>query len=458
MSELPIQHSIQGVEDVVKLDESEQGSLNQPASGELNVGNASDPTDHISDLPSGERYLYQLFSLIEVGDLTVTDPEGNVFHFGKAGSDLPLHLIIHNPNTYDHVLAFGALGFCEAYMEGWWDEEQNNLVELIGLFHRSNVAAKARDRITIALALKVITQRLRTLPILIQNSRKNVQHHYDLGNDLYQNFLDPTMTYSCGYRLQETDSLEQMQLQKYELICRKLALQPGESLIDIGCGWGGMLIYAAEHYGISGTGITLSGSQAKLGQSRIEQRGLGDRIKIIIADYREITGQYDKFVSIGMFEHVGKGNFATFMQKTSELLTPNGVGLLQTIVTQSNERNGAWVDKYIFPGGYAPQLHELTQELWAAKLAVAHCEDLKPHYAETLKRWADNCVNNRAKIGLLDRRYDERFLRMWYLYLQSFEASFRYGSLHVYQLLFYKGKQWQLDTPLTFTANPIPTI
>ncbi|MBF2003020.1 MAG: class I SAM-dependent methyltransferase [Synechococcales cyanobacterium M58_A2018_015] len=427
------------------IDKSKQSCLDQPDNRALSDGYTSDLKDRIDNLPAGERYLYQLFNLIEMGDLTVTNPEGNVFHFGQTGSNRPLHLIIRNPNTYNRLLAFGTLGFCEAYMDGWWDEENDNLVELIGLFHRSNVYAKARDRVTFSLALKIITQRLRTVPILIQNSRKNVQHHYDLGNDFYQQFLDPTLTYSCGYRLQETDSLEQMQLQKYELICRKLALQPGESLIDIGCGWGGMLIYAAEHYGISGTGVTLSEPQAMLARERIEQRGLSDRLTIIVADYREVQGQYDKFVSIGMFEHVGKGNFATFMQKASDLLTANGIGLLHTIVTQSSERNGAWVDKYIFPGGYAPQLHELTQELWAAKLAVAHCENLKPHYAETLKRWADNFTRNRATIASLDLRYNERFLRMWYLYLQSFEASFRYGGLHVYQLLFYKGKQWKCD-------------
>jgi cyclopropane-fatty-acyl-phospholipid synthase len=299
--------------------------------------------------------------------------------------------------------------------------------------------------------LKIITQRLRTVPTQLQNSRKNVQHHYDVGNAFYQRFLDPTLTYSCGYRLHESDTLEQMQLQKYELICRKLALQPGQSLVDIGCGWGGMLIYAAERYGISGTGITLSAEQAQLALERIEQRGLGDRIKIAIADYREMEGQFDKFVSIGMFEHVGKDSFATFMQQAFKLLKPTGTGLLHSIVTQSNERNGAWVDKYIFPGGYAPQLHELTQELWAAKLSVAHCENLKPHYAETMKRWAGNLVENRAEIAALDPRYNDSFLRMWYLYLQSFEASFRYGSLNVYQLLFYKGKQWQMDVPLNFS-------
>lgn len=410
----------------------------------------------LRQLPSGEQYLYQLFSLIEVGDLTVVNPNGEAFQFGQAGDTPALCLQIHHPGTYDRTLAFGALGFCEAYMDGWWDEAHDNLSELIGLLYRNQVYSKASDRVTFGLLFKVLTQRLRTVPTRIQNSRKNVQHHYDLGNDFYQLFLDPTLTYSCGYRLHETDSLEQMQLQKYELICQKLALQPGETLIDIGCGWGGMLIYAAERYGISGTGVTLSAKQAELAQARIEQRGLSDRIKIEIADYREIKGQYDKFVSIGMFEHVGKDSFATFMQQASNLLTPKGIGLLHTIATQSNERNGAWVNKYIFPGGYAPQLHELTQELWAAKLPIAHCENLKPHYAETMKRWSQNFTQNRAQIASLDPMYDERFLRMWYLYLQSFEASFRYGGLHIYQLLFYKGKQWQLDFPLAFTPNVTP--
>jgi cyclopropane-fatty-acyl-phospholipid synthase len=418
--------------------------------------------DNFDRLPSGERHLYQLFSRIKTEDLIVTNPTGQVFRFGQGRTDMPsmppIHLIIRNPQTYDRILAFGALGFCEAYMDGWWIEANDNLVELIGLLHRSDVYAAARDKVTIGLALKVIRQRLRTLPTSLQNSRNNVQHHYDLGNDFYQHWLDRTMTYSCGYQRAATDSLETMQLQKYELICQKLALQPGETLVDIGCGWGGMLIYAAEYYGITGTGITLSVEQATLARVMIAEKGLADQLNIIIADYRELTGEhaagkYDKFVSIGMFEHVGKGSFATFMKQAAMLLKPNGVGLLHTIVTQTNERNGAWTDKYIFPGGYAPQLHEITQELWQAKLTVAHTEDLKPHYAETLKHWAANFVADRAAIAALSPNYDDRFMRMWYLYLQSFEASFRYGSLHVYQLLFYQGKQWPLKKSLTFSST-----
>lgn len=407
----------------------------------------------LDNLPSAERYLYQLFSLIEVGQLTVINPQGKEFNFGNKESSPQLQLLIHNPNTYDRILTFGDLGFCEAYMDGWWDEERDRIFDLIGLFHFNGVYAKARERITLPLILKIVAQRLQTIPVIIQNSRKNVQHHYDLGNDFYQHFLDPTLTYSCGYRLRETDTLEQMQLQKYELICQKLSLQPNESLVDIGCGWGGMLIYAAERYGVTGTGITLSLEQANLAKERIEQKGLSDRLKIVVADYRQVQGQYDKFVSIGMFEHVGKNNFETFTRKAAELLKPKGVGLLQTVGTESNLRNGAWVDKYIFPGAYVPQLHELTKALLSAKLSVAHAESLKPHYAETLRHWANNFTQNRTKIASLSPTYDERFLRMWYLYLQSFESAFRYGGTHIYQILFYKNKQWVLNAPLTFSAN-----
>lgn len=407
-------------------------------------------------LSSGERYLYQLFGAIARGNLKVTNPAGQTFQFGNPELEPALHLKVLEPRTYDRVLSFGPLGFCEAYMDGWWEEENNNLSELTGLFYRENVYAAASAKPSLALIAKILIQRLATVPTSIKNSYKNVQYHYDLGNDFYQNFLDPTLTYSCGYQRTPDDSLETMQLQKYELICRKLDLQSGETLVDIGCGWGGMLIYAAERYGVSGTGITLSEQQATLARDRIAERGLSDRINIKIQDYRELRGQFDKFVSIGMFEHVGKGSFTEFMQQARNLLKPNGTGLLHTIVTESAERNGPWVDKYIFPGGYAPQLHELTKELLDASLTVADCENLKPHYAETLKRWKDNFLANRDRIVTLSDIYDDRFMRMWYLYLQSFEASFRYGTLQVYQLLFFRDKQWTSGIPTRFATDVSP--
>ena len=402
----------------------------------------------MDNLPTAERYLYELFSFISDGYLTVTNPSGQVFHFGSPETQPHLHLQIHDQRTYASIITFASLGFGEAYMDGWWDEAEDRLTELISMLYRNRVYSKASQKLTVPLALQIISQRLKTVPLLIQNSRKNVQYHYNLGNDFYQLFLDPTLTYSCGYQANPQDSLETMQRQKYEIICRKLALKPDESLIDIGCGWGGMLIYAAENYGITGTGITLSEEQAALAQKRIAEKGLTDKIKIIIQDYRETEGQYDKFVSIGMFEHVGKGNFSTFMEKARALLKPHGVGMLHTITTESSERNGPWIDKYIFPGGYAPQLSEICRDLRAAKLTVAHCENLKPHYAETFKRWGENFTTNREIIASLSPNYDKRFQRMWYLYLQSFEASFRDGSMHIYQVLFYGDKQWRLNVPL----------
>ncbi len=406
------------------------------------------------DLPSGERYLYGLFSLIENGFLTVVNPDGKQFQFGNPDAPHPLTLTIRNPKTYDRVLSFGSLGFGEAYMDGWWDVDNDEVAALLELFHREQVYEKARQKPSLALIIKVLLQRLATVPTNINNSRKNVQHHYDLGNDFYQYFLDPTWTYSCGYQQAPEDTLEQMQLQKYELICRKLGLKPGESLVDVGCGWGGMLIYAAERYGITGTGITLSVEQAKLARERIAEKGLGDRIKIEIIDYRELTGKFDKFVSIGMFEHVGKGSFTTFMEKAKAFLKPDGIGLLHTIAIESEERNGPWVEKYIFPGGYIPKFCELATEMSQAKLLVAHCENLKPHYAETLKRWTQNFVANRDKITALGDTYDDRFMRMWYLYLQSCEASFNTGSLQIYQMLFINGREWNLGRPTEF-ATPL---
>lgn len=406
------------------------------------------------NLPLGERYLYGLFSLIEKGCLTVVNPDGKVFQFGNPDAPHPLKLTIRNPKTYDRVLSFGSLGFGEAYMDGWLDEENDDVVGLLELFHREQVYEKARQKTSLALIIKVLAQRMATVPTDLNNSRKNVQHHYDLGNDFYEHFLDSTWTYSCGYQQSPEDSLEMMQLQKYELICRKLGLKPGESLVDVGCGWGGMLIYAAEHYGITGTGITLSVEQAKLARERIAAKGLGDRLKIELTDYREFQGKFDKFVSVGMFECVGKDSFTTFMTKVRDLLKPDGIGLLHTIATESNERNGPWIEKYIFPGGYLPKLHELTMELSKAKLMVAHCENLKPHYAETLKRWTANFVANRDKITALRDTYDNRFMRMWYLYLQSCEASFNTGSLQLYQILFINGREWNLGRPTDF-ATPL---
>jgi cyclopropane-fatty-acyl-phospholipid synthase len=273
---------------------------------------------------------------------------------------------------------------------------------------------------------------------------QNIEHHYDLGIEFYQLFLDQTLTYSCAYFNSETDSLEQAQLNKYEHICRKLSLQPGEKLVDIGCGWGGMLIYAAQNYGIQGLGNTLSCTQCEYAKSKIEQLGLQNQIEVVLKDYREITGEFDKFVSIGMFEHVGKAFIPVFMHKVSQLLKKGGIGLLHTIGKNTESPSDPWIIKYIFPGGYIPNLSEIIREMGRSGFPIMDVENLRFHYGHTLDRWADNYEKNVEKVRCM---FDESFVRMWRLYLHACSAGFKCGSSRLYQILFSNGLNNEL--PLT---------
>lgn len=402
-----------------------------------------------------EQCIHNLFDFIDEGSLTVINSNGEEFKFGRESSAPSLRMHIRNEKTYELIVSLGAQGFCEAYTKGWWDEENDNLTDLIGLLFQNNLYEKTRGQSL--LLISIAFQRLWTLPIFIRNSIRNAEKHYDLGNDFYKLFLDDSMTYSCGYRFHPTDTLKEMQLQKYEMVCKKLNLKLGEEIIDIGCGWGGLLIYAAEKYGISGLGITLSSEQVKYATNLIKQKGLSKKLKVVLADYREIHGQYDKFVSLGMFEHVGKGNFSTFMKKATELIKPGGIGLLHTIGTIGDTRIDPWIDKYIFPGGYLPQLHELTYEMNNANLMVGHFENLKPHYAETLRLWNNRFKMSKKEILSLSPDINEPFFRMWNLYLQSFEAGFRYGNLQLFQILFCKGNKWVFPNLFDFHASNWPS-
>lgn len=272
----------------------------------------------------------------------------------------------------------------------------------------------------------------------------NISYHYDLGDDFYALFLDTTMTYSCGYFHTETDSLEQAQLNKYEHICRKLALQPGEKLVDIGCGWGGMLIYAAQNYGISGLGNTLSLNQYESAKTRIKELGLQDRIEVVLADYRQISGEFDKFVSIGMFEHVGKAFISEYMRAVANLLKRGGTGMLHTIGKDAESPSDAWILKYIFPGGYIPNLTEIVDEMGRAGFSILDVENLRFHYGHTLDQWANSYEKNLEKVRGM---FDESFVRMWRLYLHASSAGFKYGSSCLFQILFSKGLNNEL--PLT---------
>jgi cyclopropane-fatty-acyl-phospholipid synthase len=269
-----------------------------------------------------------------------------------------------------------------------------------------------------------------------------------MGNDFYRQYLDESMTYSCAYFRSEKDTLEQAQQQKYEHICRKLQLKEGESLIDIGCGWGGMLIYAAQHYGINGMGCTLSVHQAEYAKERVAKEGLEKKISILLEDYRNIKGRFDKFVSIGMFEHVGKRFVPTFINKTKTLLKSGGIGLLHTIGKEADSSRDPWTMKYIFPGGYIPVLDRIIRVMGEKGLVPVDIENLRLHYSMTLDRWANKFETNVKKI---EEMFDERLVRTWRMFLCGSSAAFRWGDIRLYQILFTNG----LNNELPITREPL---
>lgn len=278
----------------------------------------------------------------------------------------------------------------------------------------------------------------------LKRSRSNIARHYDLGNNFYEQYLDQSMAYSCAYFRNENDTLEQAQQQKYEHICRKLMLSEGETVVDIGCGWGGFLVYAAKKFGVRGVGCTLSEYQAEYAKDIVASAGLGKSIDILLEDYRNLKGRFDKFISVGMFEHVGKDFIPTFMKKAKHLLEPGGIGLLHTIGKERASTGDPWTLKYIFPGGYIPVLDEIVHEMGVNRLVPIDIENLRTHYAATLDEWAKRFEMN---VDRIRQSFDEGFVRMWRMYLNGCAAIFRWGDLRLYQIVFTNGLNNSL--PLT---------
>lgn len=273
-----------------------------------------------------------------------------------------------------------------------------------------------------------------------KHSKSDIQKHYDIGNDFYKLWLDDTMTYSCAYFKHENDSLEQAQLNKVHHILNKLNAQPGGKLLDIGCGWGTLIITAAKEYGLNATGITLSEEQASFITKRIEEEGLENKVTVLIKDYRDIRETYDYITSVGMFEHVGKENLSQYFQTISKRLNINGLALIHGITGQVGGNHGSgtnsWINKYIFPGGYIPRLTENLNHIASAGLQIADLEPLRRHYQKTLELWTKNFHNALPEV---QKTHDKRFINMWDLYLQSCAASFESGNIDIFQYLLSKG-------------------
>ena len=283
----------------------------------------------------------------------------------------------------------------------------------------------------------------------ISKQKENIRAHYDLGNDFFSLWLDETMSYSCAYFKQENDSLQEAQLQKIDLVLKKMRLRPGQKLLDIGCGWGWLIRRAAEQYGVTAIGITLSEEQHSEANKRLAAAGLTGRAEARLVNYLELDepdGSFDAVVSVGMFEHVGRDCFRDYFKKVAALLKPGGLTLLHTLTSLAEAETNSWVKKYIFPGGYIPSLREVTDLLPDYDFRTISIESLRRHYVRTLEIWHENFSRSETREKVLEM-FDERFVRMWSLYLLGAASSLRTGRLDVHQFVLSKGPN--NDLPMT---------
>lgn len=394
-----------------------------------------------------------LARLIRMGSLSVTFPDGRTRCHGPGGGGAPdIAISVSDSATLRRLALNPHLELGEAYMDARLTIAGDDLHGLLELAMR-NIAA-GHDS-----ALNRLMQGWRDLTRSFAQrnharaSRRNVAHHYDLSAGLYDLFLDEDRQYSCAYFRSPDDPLDQAQVQKKAHIAAKLRLQPGMRVLDIGCGWGGMALTLAREHGARVLGITLSQEQLAIARQRAEAAGLADRVSFDLVDYRAVPGQFDRVVSVGMFEHVGAPNFLTYFRKLRDLLTPQGVALIHTIGRSGPPGStNPWIAKYIFPGGYIPALSEVMAAVERAGLVSTDVEIWRLHYAMTLRHWHDRFMARREQAA---RIYDQRFVRMWKFYLVASEQVFRHAGQCVFQLQLARD---QTAVPLTrdYLHAPFP--
>lgn len=336
---------------------------------------------------------------------------------------------LHKELSLSDLMTSTSLALGEAYMDGALEIEGDlyhaldHFMGQMGKFSKDESALK----------------KLIFTPTTKKNQQKEVQSHYDIGNDFYRLWLDETMSYSCGYFLHEEDTLYQAQVNKVDYILKKLRLQPGMTLLDIGCGWGFLLIEAAKQYGVHGTGITLSQEQYKEFQRRIQAEGLQDRLTVELMDYRDLPKygkEFQRVVSVGMLEHVGRDNYKQFLDCVNEVMAPGGLFLLHFISGLLEHPGDPWIKKYIFPGGVIPSLREMVSLVAEDQFHILDVENLRLHYTRTLLCWLENF---RGSLDQVRGTFDERFIRMWELYLAACAATFHNGVIDLHQILMTKG-------------------
>ncbi len=385
------------------------------------------------------RAVLRQLSQLRHGQLVIVDG-GERLVFGDAHARSSAEIRVLDGALWGLVAGNGSIGAGEAYIHGYWTSP--DLTAVVRVFVSNLEVLDAMER-GLAQIGRPLIQALHWLNRNTRSgSRKNIAAHYDLGNELFEQFLDPTMMYSAAMFRSADDSLEQAQLNKLRRICQKLALKPSDHLLEIGTGWGSMAIYAATHYGCKVTTTTLSREQFAHTERRIAELGLGDRITLLLEDYRDLSGEYDKLVSIEMIEAVGHRFLPTYFQQCAKLLKPNGLMLLQAITIRDQRYEQAkstvdFIQRYIFPGGALPSVQKMLEIVTTkTDMTLQHMEDFGLHYARTLRIWHDNLHLARHKLEQLG--YDDYFFRLWEFYLCYCEGGFIERTIGTAQLLLAK--------------------
>jgi len=365
--------------------------------------------------------------IIHNGAITVVAPDGRAGHIGSGPPTVTIRVV--DSAVIPRLLLHPDLALGEAYMDGALVIEDGDIYAFLDLCFSnlgwSNGHGLRRVRASLRRRVRRIAQH-NPIPV----ARANVAHHYDLSDTLYELFLDADRQYSCAYFMSPDDTLERAQAQKKRHLAAKLLLRPGQRILDIGSGWGGLAFYLTQVADVDVTGLTLSTEQHAYAQRRANEIGVGARF--LLKDYRQEEGRYDRIVSVGMFEHVGSAHYREYFEKVRHLLEDDGVALIHTIGRADGPgAANAWINKYIFPGGYVPALSEILPAIEQAGLYVTDVEVLRLHYAETLKAWRRRFNANRERIAAI---YDERFCRMWEFYLAGCEAAFRHAGLVNFQI------------------------
>ena len=386
------------------------------------------------------RYLNKLF---QKDGFLLIDANSNKYIIGTPKNNKPITVKILDKKLHYKLFFRPDLYFGEAYSNGDIQIENGSLTDFLDIA-LMNIGRGELNFFSMLINKLYGSYRYLTNFNFIKKSKMNVAHHYDLSDELYSLFLDPKKQYSCGYFINENDTLEDAQNNKIQHIIKKLNIKPNQKVLDIGCGWGSLAIDIAKSSNCEVTGITLSENQFNYCVKKVKKLNLENQVTFKLIDYRQLDEKFDRIVSVGMFEHVGRKFYKNFFKKIDNLLNDDGVSLVHTIGSVNPPRDPhPWITKYIFPGGYTPSLSEVVTPVEKAGLIVSDIEVLKLHYSHTLRHWKENCIKNKIQIINM---FDEKFFRMWEFYLASCESAFKWGDQVVYQFQLTKN---YMSTPNT---------